>query len=117
LNFERLLVRWSSSDRIIACVPVDGEPKPLLIVGTAHGKVADGSCIAILNPDQDLVDKLGGSWGAHPVIFRETVAKKCDLAISLWIDAYKVDGVGKGIIYIAQQPKPAKFLVHPHSVQ
>jgi hypothetical protein len=112
-----LAVLYASADhqapfKLLITIQVDGEPKPLLIVGTAHGKVEDGSCIAVLNPDQDLIDKLGGSWGAHPFIFKEAVAGKCDLAISLWIDAYKVNGVDKGIIYVAKQPKPTKFVVH-----
>jgi hypothetical protein len=112
-----LAVLYASADhqapfKILITTQVGGTRKPLLIVGTAHGKVEDGSCIAVLNPDQELIDKLGGSWGAHPFIFKEAVAQKCDIAISLWIDAYKVNGVDKGIIYVAKQPKPAKFVVH-----
>jgi hypothetical protein len=112
-----LAVLYASADhqapfKLLITIQVDGEPKPLLLVGTAHGRVEDGSCIAILNPDQELIDKLSGCWGANSAIFKEAVAKKCDLAVALWIDAYKVNGVDNGIIYIAKQPKPAKFVVH-----
>jgi hypothetical protein len=92
-------------------VEIDGEHKPLLLVGTAHSRVEDGSCIAVLNPDFELVGKLTGGYGANPAIFRETLAKRCDLAIALWIDAYKKDGVGVACTYKNQTPAPAKFSV------
>jgi hypothetical protein len=45
---------------------LDGEHKPLLIVGTAHSRVEDGSCIAVLNPDPELVGLLHGGYGGNP---------------------------------------------------
>ena len=97
--------------KILLTIQVGEEQKPLLLVGTAHGAVEDGSVIAVLNPDQDLVDKLNGGWGCNSAVFREAVAKKCDLALSLWIDAYKPNGVCLGIQYVAQKAEPARITV------
>jgi hypothetical protein len=97
--------------RTLVTIEVDGEHKPLLLVGTAHGAVEDGSVIAVLNPDQELVDKLSGAWGCNSAIFREAVAQKCDLALNIWVDAYKQDGVCVMTKYIARQAMPAKFRV------
>jgi hypothetical protein len=92
-------------------VEVDGEHKPLLLVGTAHSRVEDGSCIAILNPDPELVDKLHGGYGGNPALFKEVIAKRCDMAIILWIEAYKNNRVVVGATYKNRMPAPAKFEV------
>ena len=97
--------------KFLLTIQVGDEHKPLLLVGTAHGVVEDGSIIAVLNPDGDLVEKLSGSWGCNSAVLREAVAKKCDLALSMWIDAYRPDGVCLSTRYVARETMPAKFAV------
>lgn len=97
--------------KTLITIDVDGEQMPLLIVGTAHSAVEDGSCIAVLNPDPQLATKLSGSWGANTRIFKEAVAKKCDMAIALWIDAYKKNGVVETARYVARESASARFSV------
>jgi hypothetical protein len=97
--------------KALVTIQVDDAHKPLLLVGTAHSAVEDGSVIAVLNPDQELVNKLNGGWGCNSAIFREAVAKKCDLALNIWVDAYKPDGVCLITKYMAREPRPAKFSV------
>jgi hypothetical protein len=97
--------------KALITVEIDGELKPLLLVGTAHSRVEDGSCIAVLNPDRELVGILSGSYGGNATVFREVVAKRCDLAMTLWIEAYKDNRVIVGARYRNKTPSPAKFSV------
>lgn len=97
--------------RMLQTTQVGGESKPLLVVGTAHGYVEDGSVLVVLNPEKELVEQLRGSSGANPAIFRETVQKRCDAAVSLWIDAYRRDGVIESASYLSRTPAPARFSV------
>jgi len=98
--------------KALITIEVDGEHKPLLLVGTAHSRVEDGSCIAILNPDPELIGLLNGGWGSNSLILKEAIAKRCDFALSLWIDAYKNNRVSVVTKYENQSPAPAKFKVH-----
>lgn len=98
--------------RGLITVPVGEEQKPLLLVGTAHLNKQDGHCIAVLNPDPDLVDQLHGGCGYTTPILKEIVSKRCDLALDIWIDAYREDGITVTTRYIAQEAKPAKFAVN-----
>ena len=111
LNVLQMSADHQGRFKTVITVQIDGESKPLLIAGTAHGAVEDGSCIAVLNPERELVDKLSGCWGAHPPIFKEVIAMKCDVGVSLWIDAYKPNGVVEITRYVAKQPCPARFVV------
>ena len=89
-------------------IEIDGERKPLLLAGTAHSRVEDGSCIAILNPDTELIVQVYGGLGGNPAAFKEVVAKRCDFALALWIEAYKDNRVVVGARYRNQTPAPAK---------
>ena len=97
--------------RSMSTMHVGGENKPLLLVGNAHSRVEDGHCIAILNPDQELIDKIHAGCAYSSAILKEIVAKRCDLALDVWIDAYKADGIYLGPVYKSRNPKPAKFVV------
>jgi hypothetical protein len=97
--------------RMLMTTQVGGESKPLLVVGTAHGYVEDGSIVVVLNPERGLVDQLNGSSGAYPVIFREIVQKRCDAAVSLWIDVYRRNGVIESASYVSRTAAPARFSV------
>lgn len=98
-----------ASFKALITVEIDGEHKPLFICGTAHSRVEDGSCIAILNPDPELVGIIHG--GYLPDHLKEVVAKRCDYALSLWIEAYKNNRVVVGARYRNRTPSPAKFCI------
>ena len=87
------------------------EVKPLLLIGNAHSKIEDGHCIAVLNPDMELVDSLVAGCGYERSTLKWEVAKRCDVALDVWIDAYKTDGVFVGTRYRSRNPQPAKFAV------
>lgn len=95
--------------RLLITAKLDNDvEKPLLILGVAHSAVEDGHCIAILNPDEDLQDKViaGCAYGNS---LKTIVQGKCDLMLNIWIDAYKKDGVCIIDSYQANIPKPSKF--------
>lgn len=98
--------------RTLLTIPVEEDNKPLLILGNAHSKIEDGHCIAILNPDEDIVENkkviAGCSYGNY---LKEIVSGKCDLMLEIWIDAYKENGVTIISSYKSKTPKPAKFTV------
>ena len=98
--------------RAVISVSVDGEVKPLLLLGNAHGDKEDGNCAAILNPDRALCDTLNPVHAGSGRILKELVAGRCDAMVPLWIDAYKkAGGVVRGARYKARKPMPAKFEV------
>lgn len=67
---------------------VEGQATPVLIVGTADGSVEDGEAIAVLNPDQDLLDRLRPGVGYHGGLLKEILSGKCDGMVHVWLDAY-----------------------------
>ena len=89
----------------------DGTAKPVLLLGNAHSRMEDGHCIAIVNPDKELVDELTPGCGYSASILREIVAKRCDLAMDVWVDAYKKNGIYASQVYKTRTPQPAKFAV------
>jgi hypothetical protein len=98
--------------RMLMTVKVDDEMKPLLLIGNAHGRVEDGHCLAVLNPDPDLCTRLVAGCAYTHGILREIVSTHCDLALFLWIDAYqKVKPVKVFTKYQAEAAMPAKFEV------
>lgn len=98
--------------KAVITVEIKGEKKPLLLAGTAHNRVEDGSCIAILNPDPELIEMLHGGWGVNTYALKEVIAKRCDFALVLWIEAYKDNRVVVGARYRNRTPSPAKFKVY-----
>lgn len=91
-------------------VSVNSETKPVVLIGTAHRKIEDGWCAAVLNPDPDLRDELLQEQSAlnHMKLL---VAKRCDAAVNLWVDAYKPDPVSMGERYRASVSRPAKYAI------
>ncbi|MCE3606567.1 hypothetical protein LXA47_23610 [Massilia sp. P8910] len=67
---------------------VEGQATPVLIVGTADGSVEDGSAIALLNPDQELFDRLRPGVAYSGGLLKEIVSGKCDGMVHVWLDAY-----------------------------
>lgn len=70
---------------------VDGEAKPVLLVGSAHGSHEDGQVIAVLNPDSEVNEKLAPGVAYNGALLKEIVAGRCDAMVHIWIDAYKSD--------------------------
>jgi hypothetical protein len=97
--------------RVLMTAKIEEKEKPLLVVGNAHASFEDGHCIAVLNPDENVLDKVQGGVHYHGGLLKETVQGKCDLMIELWIDAYKEDGVSVMGKYQARGGKEAKFEV------
>ncbi|MBN3729485.1 hypothetical protein [Burkholderia sp. Tr-20390] len=91
---------------------VDGSPKPVLLIGAAHGTHEDGQVIAILNPDEELSARVHAGVSYTGGLLKEIVAGKCDAMVHLWIEAYRKD---PGSIIDTYQPRTdavaAKFEV------
>ena len=68
---------------------VDGLPKPVLLVGSAHGSHEDGQVIAVLNPGREITETLRPGVGYQGGLLEEIVAGRCDAMAQIWIDAYK----------------------------
>ena len=49
--------------KMMTTIQIDGEVKPVLLAGVAHGKIEDGHIMAVLNPDPDLADEIKGGVG------------------------------------------------------
>ena len=97
--------------RLIVTAKIQDEDKPLLILGNAHSEIEDGHCIAILNPDKSILNKVVAGCSYPADSLKEIVGGKCDLTVDLWIDAYKTNGVSEISSYKARNPKPAQFKV------
>lgn len=99
--------------RLIVTANVDGEEKPLLVVGNAHRHVEDGHVIGVLNPVEEIVQSTKVAAGVTYTgdLLKEIVAGKCDAMVELWIDAYKNDKVARISSYISRNRQPAKFKV------
>ena len=95
--------------RVMLSFNCGDEVKPLLLVGIVHGRCEDGHVVAVLNPDECLVD--GVSTAATGERFTEMLAGRCDMAIDVWNDAYRADGARIYAKYKARTPQPAKFVV------
>ena len=95
--------------RVLITAKIEEKEKPLLVVGKAHASFEDGHCIAVLNPDENVLDKVQGGVYYHGDFLKKTVQGKCDLMVELWIDAYKEDGVSVTGKYQAREGNEAKF--------
>ena len=100
---------YQGTFRLLITAKIGDENKPLLILGNAHSAVEDGHCIAILNPSEELLNKVvaGCSYGAT---LKEIVQGECDLMLDIWIDAYK-EGVSILSTYQAKTLSPSKFKI------
>ena len=115
VSFFRSILPFSAAHngtfKALLSVRVGDEVKPLLLIGNAHSKIEDGHCIAVLNPDMELVDSLVAGCGYERSTLKWEGAKRCGVALDVWIDAYKTDGVFVGTRYRSRNPQPAKFAV------
>ncbi|MGR4069251.1 hypothetical protein [Billgrantia sp. C5P2] len=99
--------------RLLVTSKIDGEEKPLLVVGNAHGQVEDGHAIAILNPTEELASsgKVAAGTAYPSDLLKEIVAGQCDAMVELWIDAYKNDRVSRIEGYASRSPQTARFKI------
>lgn len=74
-------------------IDLAGETKTLFLVGYADRNIEDGSCIAILNPEKELLERIKPNVAYSGAILKEIIAKKCEFMVQVWVDAYKKDGV------------------------
>jgi hypothetical protein len=97
--------------RILITAKIAEEDKPVLLVGNAHSRVEDGHVIAILNPDEAILEKIVAGCSYAQGLLIEEVSGKCDAMVELWVDAYKADGVSQISKYKTRELKPAKFVI------
>jgi hypothetical protein len=96
--------------KMLVSMKTEDSTKPLLLVGNVHGRIQDGYCIGVLNPDKSLCDELVPSGYSHKLL-TEIVTGRCDLMVNVWIDAYKDKPVSSVHRYTARKCTPAKFVV------
>lgn len=65
-----------------------GTIKPLYICGTLHTSFMDGSCIAIVNPQIELLNKIRPSVAYSNANLKELAAKKCDFLVNTIVKCY-----------------------------
>ena len=97
--------------RLVVTLQIDDQSKPLLVVGNAHSEVEDGHCIAVLNPEESLMNEVIAGCAYMGGSLKGIVQGKCDAMVELWIDAYKTDGISEISSYTSREPKDARFKV------
>jgi hypothetical protein len=99
--------------RLLVTSKVDGEEKPLLVVGNAHGQAEDGHVIAVLNPTEELATSRKVAAGVRypPGSLKKIVSGQCDGMVELSIRASKEDKVYRDERYINRSPQPARFKI------
>ncbi len=83
LAFLKVCADSNATFRQILTVDMDGVALHLLLVGEAHGNVEDGYCIAILNPDENLMSevKTGLSYLTPDLLAK--VENRCDAMLKI----------------------------------
>lgn len=94
--------------RTLVDVRLDGTTKPLLMVGTTHPRFGDGSCIAVLNPDERLLHAIIPGCGYSSSILKWMVSGKSDLALQLWINTNLGFRTTRGCQYKSRHPFPPR---------
>lgn len=74
--------------RCLTAIYLNGAAMPMLMVGRADGQAEDGEAIVLLNPDEELLDRLAPGVGYHGGLLKEIVSGKCDAMMHVWLDAY-----------------------------
>ena len=101
----------ATATRLITMIDIALVSKPLLIVGTSYQPYEDGHYIAVLNPDESIINKIiaGCSYGGRTL--NEIVSGKCDFMLDLSIVVYKNTRITVANKYQSRSPKPPKFVV------
>ncbi|MEE3387773.1 hypothetical protein [Alcanivorax sp.] len=66
-----------------------GVKSVVMLVGYVSHNIEDGSCIAVLNPDESIKEAIRPNVGYNSGILKEIFAQKCDALVQVWVDAYK----------------------------
>jgi hypothetical protein len=93
--------------RCLTTIFVNGTAFPALMVGTADGMVEDGEAIAILNPDEDLLERFRPGVGYHGGALGGSVSGKCDAMVHVWLDAYSSAPTRAKVLTSYAPTKPA----------
>ena len=89
-------------------VDVDGETKQLLIFGKTYKPFGDGSCYAVLNPSQKILDCAQPQFSYEKCAF----VGQCDMVSYQFINTNgKEPAVTGGYSYKAKKPQPARTLM------
>jgi hypothetical protein len=94
--------------RLVVTTSIGDTPKPVLIVGNAHRHFEDAHGIAVLNPDQRLLDEIRPGVGYNHGILKEIVSGRCDAMVEVWLAG---DHIQRGCTYRARQKRPVSFVV------
>ena len=76
--------------RLVSSMTSDPLSKSVLLVGSTHRAFDDGYCIAILNPDEKLLEKINPGVGYTSKILQEIVRGHCDAALTSRLAGGKV---------------------------
>jgi len=66
-----------------------GVKSVVMLVGYVSHNIEDGSCIAVLNPDESIKEAIRPNVGYNSGILKEIFAQKLDALVQVWVDAYK----------------------------
>lgn len=95
--------------QVLVDLEVDDTTKPLLVVGSTHPHYyGDGYCIAVLNPDKSLFEKITPGCGISNPILKWLVRGKCDLALQLRINTNGGFSSTRTCQYKSRQPSLAR---------
>lgn len=90
--------------RCMTTIHLEGAATPVLMVGTADGGVEDGEAIVLLNPDEDLLERLRPGVAYSGGLLKEIVSGKCDTMLHVWLDAY-VKGPDRAKVLASYTPR------------
>ena len=93
--------------RCLTTIFLEGAAFPAVVVGTADGAVEDGEAIALLNPDQDLLERFRPGVGYHGGLLGGIVSGKCDAMVNIWLDAYSTAPTRAKVLASYAPTKPA----------
>lgn len=104
-------VTTNGSFKVLMTVTVDNVKKPLLLIGSVTSEMNGGNCVAILNPEKSLVDWEELRSTDYTEHFKETFAKRCDMAVNVFLNIWMQDYVNVAGTYTSKVHTPAKFYV------
>lgn len=88
---------------------IDGEAKPVLVVGNAHADFDDGHVIAVLNPEQSLADEIKPGVGYGSANLKAKARGICDTLVDVFVTGSNTPN--PSCTYRARKPEPTRFFV------
>ena len=86
---DKLASKEGEDIQQVTTFSIDNQIMPLFIVGHVSQKIEDGSCVVLLNPEKELINRIEPSTHYPSAILKEIISKKCDCMVQIWVDAYK----------------------------